>query len=285
MRSRRVAALISLGLAAACGLGALWLFGAHPARGEEARDRGGLESGDDSAAGSSLPGIGSTATAGPSQSSARIVDGRTIIGRSVRGRPILAEEMGNPASRRRLLVVGCLHGNECAGIAIARALAAEPSPPNSDVRIVFDLNPDGRVLGTRQNAQGVDLNRNFPFRWRRHGQPASLFYSGPRPSSEPETRAGMSFITTARPTISIWFHQHLDLVDLSGGNAVVERRYARMVGLRTQRLPRYPGSATTWQDHAFPDTTAFVVELPAGSLSARSAERYADAALTLIGQR
>ena len=51
---------------------------------------------------------------------------------------------------------------------------------------------------------------------------------------------------------------------------------------RTTRLPRYPGSATSWQDHAFPGTTAFVVELPK-TLSHRSAERYADAALTLIG--
>jgi murein peptide amidase A len=211
-----------------------------------------------------------------------LVHRRTIVGESVRDRPIRAEEIGNPTSQQRLMVVGCLHGNECAGIAIAKALALEPPPTNADIWIVYDLNPDGHALGTRQNARGVDLNRNFPYRWRPIGVRGSVFYSGTRPDSEPETRAAVAFIDGLRPATSIWFHQHLDVVDLSGGNAAVERSYAHLVHLPTARLPRYPGSATTWQNHAFPGTTAFVVELPR-AISRPSAERYADAALALIG--
>jgi protein MpaA len=281
MRKRWPAPLISVGLAAACGFGMLWVMGAHSAHGEEARDvSSGLERGDDRLPSASHPETGARPPARPPTSG--LVDQRAILGRSVRGRPIRAEEMGNPASQRRLLVVGCIHGNECAGIAIARALAAEPSPPNADVSIVFDLNPDGRALRTRQNARGVDLNRNFPFRWRPIGAPGAEFYSGTRAGSEPETRVAIRFIDALRPTISIWFHQHLDVVDLSGGSASVERRYARMVGLQARRLPRYPGSVTTWQNHVFPGTSAFVVELPR-FLPPRAAERYADAALALVG--
>ncbi len=224
-----------------------------------------------------------TRCAGSAPSPPTRVDSRVVLGRSAQGRSIRAAELGNPASPRKLLMVGCIHGSECAGIAIARALSAEPPPSGADVWIIFNLNPDGFALGTRQNGRGVDLNRNFPFRWRSIGTPGSLYYSGPHPASEPETRVAVRFITRVQPAISIWFHQHLDLVDLSGGRAAIERRYARLVGLPPRRLTRYPGSVASWQNHRFPGTTAFVVELPAGTLSRGTAERFGDAALALVG--
>ena len=70
------------------------------------------------------------------------------------------------------------------------------------------------------------------------------------------------------------------LVSLAHGadNAPV-RAYARRVGLPPRRLPYYHGTATSWQNHRAPDTTAFVVELPAGRLSRRAARRHARAVL------
>ena len=88
-----------------------------------------------------------------------------VLGRSEHGRPILAWELGDPTAKRRVLVVGCIHGNEPAGIAIADAVARGRVPAGTDVWVVPDLNPDGVAAGTRQNARGVDLNRNFPYRW------------------------------------------------------------------------------------------------------------------------
>ena len=198
------------------------------------------------------------------------------IGRSVQGRPLVAIVRGDPAAKRRLRVVGCIHGNECAGIAAASALARLAPPPGVAVWIVPDLNPDGHARGTRGNANGVDLNRNFPWDWRRLG---GIFDSGPRALSEPESRAAQGLILRVRPTVSIWFHQHLGLVDESGGSVAVERRFARLAGLPLQRLAREPGSVSGWENHVLPGATAFVVELPAGALSAVQALRYARAAL------
>ena len=200
------------------------------------------------------------------------------LGRSVDGRRIIAVESGDFDASRRVLVVGCIHGNETAGIAVADRLADASPPRELDLWILPDLNPDGAAAATRGNAHGVDLNRNFPFRWR----PLSgLFYSGPRPLSEPESRLAYRLIRRLRPQIAIWFHQHLRLVDESGGNVSIERRFASLVGLPLLRLTRYPGSAVGWENHAFPRTTAFVVELPAGPPTAAAAARYARAVLQI----
>jgi murein peptide amidase A len=200
-----------------------------------------------------------------------------LLGRSLLGRPIDAYEVGNRSSPRKVLVVGCIHGNEPAGIAVAHLLE-ESSPRQSDLWILPVLNPDGFAADRRGNARGVDLNRNFPWRWRPLG---GIYDSGPRPLSEPESRIAYRLIERIRPTISIWFHQHLGVVDESGGSLAVERRFASLAALPLARLPRYPGSATGWENHSLPGTTAFVVELPPGPLSPRAATRYAHGVLRL----
>jgi murein peptide amidase A len=196
-----------------------------------------------------------------------------VLGRSVDGRPIVAYEVGNPASSRRELVVGCIHGNETAGIAIARRLE-RMSPTTVHLWVVPALNPDGVAAGTRGNAHGVDLNRNFPHQWRMQ---SGVFYSGPRPLSEPESRIAYRLIRRVRPQVSIWFHQHLDVVDESGGQIAVERRFATLVGLPLRRLRRESGSVVGWTNHVLPRSTSFVVELPARALSERAVARFARA--------
>jgi protein MpaA len=226
--------------------------------------------------------LASVLTFPPSASSARDPTGRRVfvVGHSVDGRPIRAVESGDLDSSKRTLVVGCIHGNETAGIAVADRLAEAPPPPGLDLWIVPDLNPDGVAAGTRGNAHGVDLNRNFPWRWRRLG---GLFYSGPGPLSEPESRTAYRLIERVRPDVSIWFHQHLDVVDESGGSIAIEQLFASSTGLPLVRLTRYPGSVVGWENHAFPGTTAFVVELPAGRLTAAATLRQAHAVLTAGG--
>jgi protein MpaA len=209
---------------------------------------------------------------------------RIELGHSVDGRPILAVELGDGDARRRLLMVGCIHGDEPAGIAIARRLESESSPREAQIWVIGDLNPDGVAAGTRQNAHRVDLNRNFPWRWRPLGRPGDQQYSGKAPLSEPESRIARSLIHRLRPQVTIWFHQPLGVTDLSGGNPAIERRFARLTGLPPRRLTRYPGSAASWQNHRLPGTTAFVAELPAGHLSAGAVARDARAVRQLAAK-
>ena len=198
------------------------------------------------------------------------------LARSDQGRAIDVTQVGPSDAPHRVLVVGCIHGNEPAGIAIANRLAALRPRSGVAVWIVRDANPDGVAAGTRGNADGVDLNRNFPWRW----QPlVGIYNSGPHPLSEPETIALARLVRAVRPTLSIWFHQHLNVVDQSGGNRAVEHRYAQLVGLRLQRLTRYPGSAVAWENDLLRTGTAFVVELHAGLLSNSEANRYAHSIL------
>ena len=202
-----------------------------------------------------------------------------VIGHSVQGRPLRAYEVGNPKSTEKVLVVGCIHGNEPAGIPVVTRL--ERSHPSFDLWLLPLANPDGCRRGTRQNAHGVDLNRNFPSNWARIGRPGSLQYSGPHALSEPESRALVRFIRRVKPDISIWFHQHQNVVRAWGQSRAVARRFARLSRMRFAAI-RWPyGTASNWQNHAFPGTSSFVVELPAGRLSSAGVTRLANAVLRL----
>ncbi len=185
---------------------------------------------------------------------------RQAIGHSVQGRPIVAIEKGRADAALDVLVVGAIHGNEDAGMRIARRLIAAPAPQGVRLTVIPTINPDGVAAGTRGNARGVDLNRNFPFGWR---PLAGGEYSGAGPLSEPESRAADRFVRRTRPDLTIWFHQPFGLVDRPSGNPLAARRFSELSGLPLVKLPGpYPGSATRWQSHAFPRSTAFVVELP-----------------------
>jgi protein MpaA len=138
---------------------------------------------------------------------------------------------------------------------------------------VPDLNPDGFEHGSRLNGRGVDLNRNFAAGWRAGALGPE--YPGHAPFSEPETRAARGLIARIRPTVTIWFHQPLALVRAWGASVPAARRYAGAVGLPFRKMRWLAGTAPNWQNHRFPGTSSFVVELPPGALSAADSARYA----------
>jgi protein MpaA len=148
-------------------------------------------------------------------------------------------------------------------------------PAGLDLWLIPDMNPDGRAANTRVNADHVDLNRNFPWHWRRHGKRGNPMYSGPAPLSEPESRAVYALFEGLEPRLVVWYHQPYGVVDESGGDPALEGLYAQIVGMPFTELRRYPGSATSWVNHAIKRATSFVVELPLGNLSRRNAERHA----------
>jgi protein MpaA len=197
-----------------------------------------------------------------------------VLGRSSEGRPIRALELRGAHATTTVLVVGCIHGNECAALSALPALERMRDPA-LDLWIVPNLNPDGYAHRMRLNGRGVDLNRNFPSGWR--PGPRDLEYPGPRPLSEPESRIAHTLILRIRPTLTVWFHQPQAMVRAWGPSVALARIYARAAGMRFRAI-RWPnGTAPNWQNHRFPGCPSFVVELPPGPLSASAAARQVHA--------
>jgi murein peptide amidase A len=214
-----------------------------------------------------------------------------VIGHSIRGRPILAVQVGDPLGSRVALVVGVIHGDERVGLRIVDALKREAAAgaaalQGTQLWVIAAVNPDGLRAHTRKNAHGVDLNRNFPFHWQGDVPPSSGYYPGPRPASEPETTAVMAFANQIRPQVSIWYHQPWNAVLACRGSPQIAAEYAKLVGMRTScRGKGLRGTVISWETHVFPGSTAFVVELLRGGISGGTADRHARAALTIAEGR
>jgi protein MpaA len=182
-----------------------------------------------------------------------------MLGRSWEGRPIHVARLGDPDAARRVLVVGCIHGNECAGLAVTRQLLR--ARVAADLWVLPNLNPDGYARRSRGNARGVDLNRDF-----------DTF-------SQRESRIARNLISRTRPDVTIWFHQPQAVVRAWGRSRAAARRYARLAREPYRTLPWPPGAATRWQNGV--GLTSFVVELPPGELSSAAVRRHAEAVLRL----
>ena len=200
------------------------------------------------------------ATAAGSSAAAAPPDTRRL-GRSWEGRPIEVVRAGDPDSPHRVLVVGCIHGNECAGMAVTRLLARVRHEAAADLWVLANLNPDGLAHRTRGNARGVDLNRDF-----------DTF-------SQRESRIARTLIRRLRPDVTLWFHQPQAVIRAWGRSRGAARRYARLAREPYRSLPWPRGAATRWQNGL--GQTAFVVELPPGPLTPPAARRHAEAVLRL----
>ena len=219
---------------------------------------------------------------GPSAGASRQV----TVGRSVRGRKIQARRAGDPTAAFKALIVGSIHGDEPEGLRIVRQLRRRVSTGVRDVDLwtITTVNPDGLAAGTRKNRRGVDLNRNFGFRWSRAEPPGSGYYGGTGPFSEPESKAVRKLIKRVKPKVTAWYHQPWGrtLVPCDW-RARYARRYAALSGLSpSSRCDSHvPGSAIEWLSHTF-GTAALVVELPGRPLRANEVTRHVRAVVGLL---
>ncbi|MCW2781688.1 MAG: peptidase carboxypeptidase [Marmoricola sp.] len=184
---------------------------------------------------------------------------KRVIGHTVQGRKIVAWRIGNPSSTRKVVLIGAIHGDEFGPSRILLNLRDGPAIRGADIWVIPRLNNDGVAHHTRLNAYGVNLNRNFPVHWAPLNGASE---SGPRPASEPETRALMAFMREIRPTFVVSFHQPLHGVGMDRKGVPFQKRLAR--GLH---LPRHPfncnsachGTFTEWFNKLF-SGTAITVE-------------------------
>jgi murein peptide amidase A len=189
------------------------------------------------------------ATATPGATSIGTTDAvvqKRLLGRSVKGRPIRAFRLGEPTSRVKAVVLGSMHGNEKAGMQVVDALRRGKPVKGVDLWVIPTINPDGVVRNSRHNVHGVDLNRNFGHQW----EPLTgHYYSGPRPWSEPESRALRRFLRDVRPRFVVSFHQPLHGVGRSATGKPFQRRLARGLGISIKAFNctgHCSGTMTSW---------------------------------------
>jgi murein peptide amidase A len=160
------------------------------------------------------------------RATSEVVTTREVVGHSVEGRPIVAIHRAVPGATRTVLIIGCIHGNEQAGMRVVRMLRDRANlPADVDLWLVPTVNPDGVAADRRTNAHGVDLNRNFTYHWRPTSK--GLTWSGPRPLSEPESVALRALQERLNPVLTLVFHQPLFGVGSTDKSTSTVRALAR----------------------------------------------------------
>jgi len=208
-----------------------------------------------------------------------------MLGRSVQGRPILAQVLGN--GPETTLFIATIHGNEAAGTPLMGTMADYLTEhaeilENRRVVIVAVANPDGMAMRTRGNIRGVDLNRNFEASNRVNNKT-----NGSGALSEPESRAIRAVIQEFSPDRIVTLHQPLNCIDYDGPAKALAARMARYCRLPVKKLGARPGSlgSYTGEELGIPTIT---MEMPAAAskLGAEALwDQYGQAVLSAITYR
>ena len=178
----------------------------------------------------------------------------TKYGNSHLGIPL---EVWRPSGPCTLLIHAGIHGEEAeTTIALSRALRLL-TEPSQHCAVVLAANPDGLTRGTRGNARGVDLNRNFPtLDWKPDPVEHRSTLDDPRdvklspgsgPGSEPETRALVELIEELKPETVVALHAPLACID-DAKQGPLAHWIAERTGLPLVADVGYPtpGSFGTW---------------------------------------
>ena len=172
-------------------------------------------------------------------------------GRSVQGRTLYMRDVVAPEPKIRVLVVGAMHGDELssASLALHWIQLAVQTPSNAHWRFIPALNPDGLMArpAKRVNANGVDLNRNFPTpNWKRD---AKVYWEdrtkkdprrwpGPAPLSEPESKYLHEEMERFKPDLIVSIHAPYGMLDFDGPSVPP----ARLGRLYLDQIGIFPGS-------------------------------------------
>lgn len=163
---------------------------------------------------------------------------------SVQQRPIEVHVFGE--GPKTTLIMAAVHGDEQDGVEVLREIQSTLSSAEKGTldghRIVLMpcANPDGYAANTRQNANKIDLNRNFPDKTFGTGKKTKKFYGGRVAASEPETKAIMGVVERFGPSLIISLHSALACVNYNGACIRVAKRISKAVGLPVVGDVGYP---------------------------------------------
>ncbi|MBQ4115474.1 DUF2817 domain-containing protein [bacterium] len=151
----------------------------------------------------------------------------------------------NNAEFNGVLIVGVVHGDEPQGEYLIKQYLLK----NKDSRIAFipSLNPDGKQLGTRVNANGVDLNRNFPTKnWVLSDK--NEFFGGEFPACETETQFLINIVEELRPKLILTLHAPFKVVNYDGDARFAAQMISDIIKYPVEESIGYetPGSFGTW---------------------------------------
>jgi murein peptide amidase A len=185
-----------------------------------------------------------------------------MLGRSVQGRPILAQVLGDGADTT--LFIATIHGNEAVGTPLMGLLADHLTGhpellKGRRVVVMAVANPDGMAARTRENIRGVDLNRNFEA-----GNRINNRTNGLGALSEPESKAIHAAIAEFSPDRIITLHQPLNCIDYDGPAKALATQMATHCHLPVKKLGARPGSlgSYTGEELKIPTIT---MEFPAAA--------------------
>jgi protein MpaA len=152
----------------------------------------------------------------------------------------------------RVLVLGGIHGDEWTTVSLVLNWIAgleRNRPDGVDWRLIPLINPDGffQRPSTRVNANGVDINRNFPTPdwdaqarnfWRSQTRQNPRRNPGVTAGSEPETQLVIHHIEQFKPDVILSLHAPYGLVDFDGPQLAP----MRFGTLPFRKLKAFPGS-------------------------------------------
>lgn len=173
--------------------------------------------------------------------------------RSVKGRVLYTRDLPVNNAQRRVLVVGAMHGDELSSASLAlhwiKLAQAEQKQSQTHWLFIPALNPDGLLSrpARRVNANGVDLNRNFPtpdweketaVYWDQRVRKDPRRWPGKSSLSEPESQYLYEEIKRFRPHLIVSIHAPYGVLDFDGP----VRAPIRLGHLRLNQVGIFPGS-------------------------------------------